>query len=397
MKTLQLQDDLFWIGAIDADLRIFDIIMCTEFGTTYNAYLLRGSEKSALFETVKLGFADDFFGELESLANPAAIDYLIVSHTEPDHAGSVERLLAINPNLTIVGTRAGIGFLEQIVNRKFQSIVVKDNDTLSLGNKTLRFFTLPNLHWPDTMFTYIQEDDTLVTCDAFGAHYAHEGILRSTVKNEADYLRAARYYFAMILSPFKHPFMQRAIDRVKDLPLKMICTGHGPVIDCCIPDLLALYQTWCEKAPKTKKRVVVPYVSAYGYTASLAASIAEGILNAREIDVHLYDMTSADPDVVLQDMETADGILMGTPTILSDALQPILALTLRMHVPVFSGKKAGAFGSYGWSGEGVPNLIARMRQLGLKVADEGFRIRMKPTEEDLANACAYGHEFARSL
>ncbi len=397
MKTLKLQEDLFWVGAIDADLRIFDIIMRTEFGTTYNAYLLRGSEKSALFETVKLGFADDFFAELESLTSPAAIDYLIVSHTEPDHAGSVERLLAINPNLTVVGTRAGIGFLEQIVNRKFQSIIVKDNDTLSLGNKTLRFFALPNLHWPDTMFTYIQENDTLVTCDAFGAHYAHEGILRSTLENESDYLSAVRYYFDMILGPFKRPFMQRAIDRVKNLPLKMICTGHGPVLNCRIPDLLALYQAWCEEAPKAKKRVAIPYVSAYGYTAALAASIAKGVLSDGNMDVDLYDMGRADATQVLRDMETADGILMGTPTILADALEPILALTLGMRVPLFSGKKAGAFGSYGWSGEGVPNMLVRLRQLGLKVPEEGFRVRLKPTEEDLSNAFAFGLAFAQSL
>ncbi len=397
MKTLQLQKDLYWIGALDPDLRIFDIIMRTEFGTTYNAYFLRGSEKTALFETVKAGFADGYFEALNDLGGTGKADYLIVSHTEPDHAGSVERLLDANPGLTVVGTRAAIGFLEQIVNRKFPSLIVKDNDTLSLGDKTLRFFALPNLHWPDTMFTYVEEDQTLVTCDAFGAHYAHPSVLRSAVTNVDGYLSAAKYYFDNILGPFKRPFVQRALDRVRDLPLAMICTGHGPVLDSHIPELLALYQSWCEPPAKTKKSVVIPYVSAYGYTASLAGAVAEGIRGAGDIDVRLYDMTQADAADVLADMAGADGILFGTPTILGDALAPIMALTAHMPPPVYGGKRGGAFGSYGWTGEGVPNLVARLRQIGIKVEGDGFRVRFKPTEEDLRAARAYGEAFAEAL
>ncbi len=397
MDTLKLKPDLYWTGVLDPNLRTFDIIMRTEFGTTYNAYLLRGSQRTCLFETVKAGFAGEYFAALRTLCDPTQIDYLIVSHTEPDHAGSVEALLALNPGITIVGSTAAIGFLRQIVNRDFTSRIVKDGETLSLGNKTLQFHLLPNLHWPDTMFTYIQEDKALVTCDAFGSHYAHPGVLRSTIRRDADYLSATKYYFDNIIGPFKRPFMQKALDRVASMPLDLILTGHGPVLDSHIPQLLALYQAWCIAPKKEKKRVVIAYVSAYGYTRSLAEAIGRGVADGGAAEVQLYDMVDADPAKVLADMETADGILLGTPTMVGEALPPIWDLTSRMVACVYGGKRAGAFGSYGWSGEGVPHLLERMRQLRLKIADEGYRVRLKPTGADLTGAFDYGRAFGRSL
>ena len=168
MKSLKLAEDLYWVGVIDKDLRVFDIIMETQYGTTYNAYVLKGSEKTVLFETAKVGFKDEFFTKLKEVVDVKDIDYLVVDHTEPDHSGSISRLLDENPEIIIVGTTAGINFLKKIVNREFKSMIVKDGDKISLGNKTLEFMPLPNLHWPDSMFTYVHEDKLLVTCDVFG-------------------------------------------------------------------------------------------------------------------------------------------------------------------------------------------------------------------------------------
>ncbi len=398
MKTLALQPNLTWVGVQDPNLRTFDIIMRTEYGTTYNAYLLRGEEKTVLFETAKAKFADAFFEKLASVADPASIDYLVVSHTEPDHAGSVERLLDMNPNLTVVGTVAALNFLKQIVNRDFNSKVAKDNDTLPIGGATLKFLALPNLHWPDTMFTYIEERGLLVTCDAFGAHFATEGVLRSAVRDGTEaYLAAMRYYFDMILGPFKRPFVVNAIERVRGLDVRMVLTGHGPVLDNGLSEVLPLYEKWCEAPEKTKKRVVIPYVSAYGYTRALAGAVAAGVRAAGDIDANLYDMETADASAVLSDLEHADGLLLGSPTILGDALAPILCLTTRICCPIHGGMRASAFGSYGWSGEAVPNLLERLRQLKMKVADEGFRARFKPTDADLTAATEFGLSFARSL
>ena len=181
MNALKLNDSLYWVGVLDHDLRVFDIIMHTEFGTTYNSYVLKGSEKSALFESAKEVFFEDYLETVTQITPVENIEYVIVDHTEPDHAGSIAKLLDINPNIKVVGSATAITFLKHIVNRDFYSVVVGNGDSISLGDKTVRFYSVPNLHWPDTIYSHIEEDNVLVTCDSFGSHYAHNGILRSTV------------------------------------------------------------------------------------------------------------------------------------------------------------------------------------------------------------------------
>jgi flavorubredoxin/NADPH-dependent 2,4-dienoyl-CoA reductase/sulfur reductase-like enzyme len=393
MKALQLKENLYFVGVQDPNLRVFDIIMNTEFGTTYNSYLLKSTEKTVLFESAKAKFSSEYIKALEDLVDPKSIDYLVVSHTEPDHAGSIELLLEINPNLQIVATATAIGYLKHIVNRDFYSIPVKEGATISLGDKTLQFYPVPNLHWPDTMFTYIVEDETLVTCDAFGSHYSHEGILKSTVTDETGYLRATKYYFDNILGPFRNPFLLNALNKIKDLPLKWILPGHGPVLDTGIDTVMNLYREWSQPAePKAFKKVVIPYVSAYGYTKVLAEQISKGITDSGDIEVTAYDMVESDPGVVTQALGSADGFLFGTPTILGEALKPIWDLSTNLYPPIHQGKLAAVFGSYGWSGEGVPHLEERLRQVRLKVL-EGFRVRFKPNDNQLTDAYEFGYNF----
>lgn len=392
METLELKKNLYWTGIKDKDLRVFDIIMETEFGTTYNSYLIKGSEKTALFETAKFKFFDTYLEELEQLVDINKIDYIIVDHTEPDHAGSVEKLIEMNPNIKIVGTAVAISFLKNIVNRDFYSIAVKENDTLSLGDKTLHFMILPNLHWPDTMYTYIAEDKVLVTCDSFGSHYTFDGVLRSQVTDEDGYMRALKYYFDNIIGPFK-PYMLKALNRIENLDIDMICTGHGPVLDCNIQEIMDTYRQWSTVInPNQQKTVVIPYVSAYGYTAEIAEEIAKGIRESGKIDVHLHDMVTSDKDEVLADIGFADGILFGTPTIVGEALKPIWDLTTSMFACTHGGKLASAFGSFGWSGEGVSHIVERLKQLRMKVVD-GLKIKFKPGKNDLIEAYDYGYDF----
>lgn len=397
MKNIQLTKDLYWNGVIDKNLRVFDILLKTKYGTTYNSYILKGSEKIVLFETAKVGFKDEFFKRLESIVALKDIDYLVVNHTEPDHSGSIERLLADNPDIVIVGTITAITFLKKIVNHDFKTMVVKDGDVLSLGNKTLEFMPLPNLHWPDTMFTYLREDDILFTCDVFGSHYSDPVMLRSKLTNEQEYLEAVKYYFDNIIKPFANPYMTKALTRIADLPVKMICTGHGPVIDSKIKQAIADYQTWCKLPLKSvNKLVVLPYVSAYGYTKSLAQAIGEALTASKGIDVEYYDMVECDQATVLDRMMLADGILFGTPTMVGDALKPIWDLTTSISSVNYKGKLMSAFGSYGWSGEGVPHIIERLKQLKGDVID-GYRVRFKPTDEEFVAAAEFAKQFAKRL
>ena len=392
MKALKLRENFYWTGIVDANLRVFDIIMYTEFGTTYNSYVLKTGDKTVLFETAKEKFFDDYLEKLKEIIDVESIDYLVVEHTEPDHAGSVERLLDLNPGMKIIATGCALGFLKEIVNRDFTGIRISDNMTMKIGDRTLRFLFVPNLHWPDTMYTYIEEEQILVTCDSFGSHYGLDDVLLSKVTDWEGYMRATKYYYDNIIGPFK-PFMLKALERVRELDISMICTGHGPVIDDKIDFILNTYEEWSTVVnPNLKKTVIMPYVSAYGYTKSLAEKIAEGIRASGDIDVRAYDMVEADQAKVLEELGFADGILFGSPTIVGEALKPIWDLTTSIFAGTHGGKLASAFGSYGWSGEAVPHLIERLKQLNMKVT-EGFRVRFKPDENQLQEAFEYGFNF----
>ena len=252
---------------------------------------------------------------------------------------------------------------------------------------------VPNLHWPDTMYTFIEEEQILVTCDSFGSHYCLPEVVSTEIRCEEDYQKALKYYYDCIIGPFK-PFMLKALDRVEKMDISMVCTGHGPVlVGDRIKAVMRQYREWSTVVnPNPGKTVIIPYVSAYGYTKALAEKIAEGVRDSGDIDVRSYDMVEADPAKVNEELLFADGILFGTPTIVGEALKPIWDLTLSMFPATHGGKYAGAFGSYGWSGEGVPNITARLKQLKMKVS-EGFRVRFKPSEADLVSAYEYGYQF----
>lgn len=393
MESLKLRENFYWTGIVDDKLRVFDIIMYTEFGTTYNSYVMKAGDKTVLFETAKAKFFDEYLEKLKELTDVSKIDYLVVSHTEPDHAGSVEKLLEINPGMKIIATGCAVSFLKEIVNGEFTAIVVKDNQEMKIGDKTLKFLVVPNLHWPDTMYTYIEEEQILVTCDSFGSHYGFHDVLVSKVTDQEGYMRATKYYFDNIIGPFKS-YMKKALDRVRNLDVSMICTGHGPVLDAKIDFMLDTYEEWCTVVnPNPRKTVIIPYVSAYGYTKQLAETIAKGIEESGDIDVRCYDMVEADQAKVLEELGFADGILFGSPTIVGEALKPIWDLTTSIFAGTHGGKLASAFGSYGWSGEAVPHLIERLKQLKMRVPDEGFRVKFKPGEDNLIDAYDYGYNF----
>ncbi len=392
---MELKKGIYWTGILDRNLRVFDIIMETEFGTTYNSYVVKGSEKTALIETAKARFCDEYLEKLQNVTKLSEVDYLVVDHTEPDHAGSAAKLLELNPSIEVIGTAGAINFLSQIMNKPFKSHAVKDGEEISLGDKTLKFMLVPNLHWPDTMYTYIPEDKTLFTCDSFGSHYCCEGVLRSRVENETGYQRASKYYFDNILGPFKS-FMNKALDRVEQLDVNMICPGHGPVHDTGLQDLMDTYRAWSRvENPNSRKTVVIAYVSAYGYTGEMARAIGDTI-REQGIDVHTYDLVTSDCSGLSQDLLYADGILLGSPTILGDALKPIYDLSATMLPTIHGGKQAAAFGSYGWTGEAVPNLTQRLQQLKMKVSD-GLRLRFKPSEEELEQCREFGRSFAEKV
>jgi flavorubredoxin len=397
MLSKKITDDFYWVGNLDPDLRVFDIVMRTEFGTSYNSYVLKGTEKTVLFEAAKERFFDVYMDKINEITPFEDIDYLVVNHTEPDHTGTIERMLELKPDLKIIGTMGALNFLKEITNRDFSGQAVKDGDTIDIGGKTLKFIIAPNLHWPDTMFTYIPERSVLVTCDCFGSHYSDENITNDNLANYEDYMKAAIYYYDMILSPFKGD-VRKALEKIKDMDIQVIATGHGPVITENPGKIIKLYGEWSSpRNPNQRKTVIIPYVSAYGYTKILADKITEGIKAAGDIDVRLYDMVDADFEKVMLEIEHADGFLLGTPTIVGEALPPIWNIAAALNTKIHGGKFASAFGSYGWSGEGVPHIMQRLEQLKLNLFGEGLRFRFRPSDVQQNAAYEFGYAFGSSV
>lgn len=396
MSAIKAMDDLWWVGVEDHDLRVFDIVMHSDWGTSYNAYAVRGTEGVALFETVKEKFFDEYLANLKEVCSLDEVRYIVVDHTEPDHSGSLEKLLELAPNATVVGSATALTFLKEIVNRPFASRAVKDGETIDLGGRTLTFLSVPFLHWPDSMYTYIPELGALFTVDSFGCHYADDRVFNDLI--DGDFTEAYKYYFDCIMGPFK-PFVLKALDKIKGLDIRFIGNGHGPVLRADIPKYLEMYRAWATPVvkPADERRVAIAYVSAYGYTKQLAGVIADALAEGGVKHVELYDLVEQDLETARAAVQSADGFLLGSPTLVGDALPPIYEMLVGLNPIIHKGKPAGAFGSFGWSGEAVPKLTAQMQAIGLALPVEGLKVRFKPSEAQLAEARQFGLNFAAAV
>ncbi|MFB3896587.1 MAG: FprA family A-type flavoprotein [bacterium] len=385
--------DIFWVGALNPDLRWFDVVMHTPHGTTYNAYLILG-EKIALVEQVHARFTDVLIDNIRQLIDPAKIDYLIVNHTEMDHTGALVKVLDLAPNAQVVSTKVAATFLKKIVNREFRSIAVGDGDTLSLGNKTLQFISVPYWHWPDTMFTYLVEDKTLFPCDGFAAHYCDERLFNDLVP---DYTEDFKYYYDSIMRPFR-PKIAEGVEKIKDLDINLIGTSHGPIVRTDPRKYIQLYTDWAKSVPAAgKKNIVIFYVSAYGNTKKMAEEIAATINDSNIATAKLIDAKTAAVDDVRSDLESANGIIFGSPTFTGDALKPVWDIISLLGTVSAKGKPVAAFGSYGWSGEAVSLLEERLKGMKMKVAIPGLKANFVPNQTELDKCREFGKSFMAKI
>jgi NADH oxidase (H2O-forming) len=392
----KLKDDLYALIAKDFSLRQFDVSMYTEYGTTYNAFLLKGSKHTVVFDGYKQPFIDEYIRDLKSLVPIEKIDYLIVQHTEPDHSSSIIKVLEIHPDITIVGSLMAITMVKELVNRPFKSLIVKDKDTLDIGGKTLIFYVLPNIHWPDTMVTYCQDIQTVFTCDFFGSHYASEANLLSEVKNYEYYKKAFFNYYQSIMFPFPS-FVNKALTQLQSLSFDMIATSHGPIIDQDIDNKFADYFYWSKVITKeSPPLVIIVYASAYGYTKLLAETIKEQ-LKLENLNVVSYDLAITDYREIYNRLMSASGLLVGSTTIVQDMVPPVADFLSRLTPSRHSHIPASSFGSYGWSGEAVNHILQRLTQLRYKINDQGFKIKLYPSLQQLDACRQFGKQFAQSV
>ncbi|HWP98002.1 MAG TPA: FAD-dependent oxidoreductase [Syntrophomonadaceae bacterium] len=402
MIAIVIKNDVYWVGVRDPELRIFDAVMTTDIGTSYNAYLIKGSDKTALIEVCENKFFNQYLDNVKSVVDLADIDYLIMNHTEPDHSEAVAKLIDLLPNLTVLGSPTALSFLREITNKKFTSREVNDGDRLLLGGRTMRFINAPFLHWPDTIYTYLEEDKILFTCDSFGSHYPDERLFNDLM--ESNFITPYKEYFDAIIGPFK-PYVLEALDKIKDLPLEVVAPGHGPVLRRDIDRYIDLYRQWSTRgiaSASSKPKIVLAYLSIYGFTKMLADSIVEGINSIGDFEIKSYPLIVDkldDPellDQVAEDLLDASAFLIGSNTVNGDALPPVWKLLSRLSPISHGDKVAMAFGAYGWSGEAVPSIENRLRALRMQVIP-GLRVNFKPGEGNLEDAFKLGMDFARAI
>jgi flavorubredoxin len=391
---VEVTKDVQWIGILDYDIVTFDVVMETKYGTTYNSYFI-DADKKTIIDTSKEKFWEEYHKKILAVTDPNEIEYIVVNHTEPDHSGNLRNLLKIAPNARVVGSTNAIRYLKDMIGPDFPHEVVKHGQSLDLGNKTLQFIGAPNLHWPDSIYTYLKEDQLLFTCDSFGCHFCHEEMFDDRVGNFDD---AFKYYFHVILKPFSK-FMLKAIERIEPLDIQMICPGHGPILRSEWKKYVEISRQYSLDAVEypEKKRVFIPYVSAYHKTGGIAEKIAEGIRATGDIEVVVQDIETTSLGELDEQIARSSAIIVGSPTINQNILLPIYKLFALINPLRDKGKLAGAFGSYGWSGENKQMIETNLKNLKLNLLEEGIFVKFTPDAEDEEKCLQFGRIFGNAL
>jgi flavorubredoxin len=399
-QAVTLSERVHWIGALDPSLRTFDIILKTANGTSYNAYLVRGTEGVAIIDTVKENFAGDFFARLESVARYDEIKAIVLNHLEPDHTGALPELMRRAPQAQLYISQKAQSMLKALLKQDvFDFTPVMTGNQVSLGDRTLTFLHTPYLHWPDTQCAYLEEEKTLFSGDVFGCHFCDSRLFNDEV---GDFRFSFEYYYAHIMRPFKE-YVNRALALIEPLlPLNKILPAHGPLLRDQPQRYVQRYRELSTASLQSEisageKTLLIFYISSYGNTRRMAEAIYEGAMAVEHVRVSLYDLEGSEIAPFVDLIESADVILFGTPTINGDAVKPVWDLLSSLAVINLKSKLGGVFGSYGWSGEGVKMVEDRLRGLKLRVPIPGIRIKLIPTEEEIQICREFGRDMARDL
>jgi flavorubredoxin/flavin reductase (DIM6/NTAB) family NADH-FMN oxidoreductase RutF len=373
IQTVEIALDTIAIRSLDWDRDRFDIEFSLENGTTYNSYLIKG-EKTALVDTSHGKFRQLYLKRLKTLIDTTQIDYLVISHTEPDHSGLVKEVIQLAPQVTVVASKMAIQFLENQVHLNFNRQIVKNGDLLDLGKgHILEFVSAPNLHWPDTIFTYDSATQTLFSCDGFGMHYCSDATFDEDLSVlDAEY----QTYYQCLMAPNARSVVS-ALKRMENLgQIKTIANGHGPILRHHLKEMIDRYRRWSQIEAKAETLAVVFYTSNYGYSDRLSQAIARG-LGKTGVAVEMVDLRTAEVQQIHKLVGTAKGIVVGTPPAL-DAMA--IAAVDSILGAAKMGQKIGLFESYGGDDEPIDSLIGQFKNLGLSEAFPPIRIKDSPTE-----------------
>ncbi len=392
----QITDKVSWVGVEDWDLATFHgRELSTYRGSSYNSYLVK-DQKTALIDTVRQPFAAEFLTQLRQGIDLSAIDYVICNHSEPDHSGALPALMREIPGKPIYCTAFGAKALQGQYHQDWNYVTVKTGDRLDLGQNQLMFIEAPMLHWPDSMFTYLTGEGILFSNDAFGQHYATEGLYNNLADQIELYGEAIKYY-ANILTPFSS-FVTKKINEILsfNLPLNMICPSHGVIWKDNPGQIVELYLNWANNYQENQ--ITLVYDTMWNATLMMAEAIAEGISMADpSVMVRLMNSSIRDKSDIMTEIFRSKAILLGSPTINNGYLYSIAGILEMAKGLKFKNKKAAAFGSYGWSGEAVAQLTQGLKDSGFQVVNDGLRMLWVPDEAGVAACREFGARFVQAL
>ena len=359
MKARKIREGIYWMGAVDWDRRLFDSLIPLPDGTSYNAYLIQGSEKTALLDTVDPSMTDVLMFQLESVPR---VDYVVAHHAEQDHSGALPRMLEKFPTAKVVTTPKGKGMLMDLLlipEEKF--ITVGDKETLSLGNKTLEFIHAPWVHWPETMLTYLREDRILFSCDFFGSHLATSDLYAT---EEARVYKAAKRYYAEIMMPFRKA-IEKNLQKLEGYEMELIAPSHGPIYHR--PEfILKAYQDWVFGPPKNI--VILPYISMHGSTRKMVEYFVEALIE-KGVGVKQFNLAATDIGELAMALVDAATLVVGTPMVLTGAHPNVVYAAYLANALRPKLQFASIIGSYGWGGKMLDQLVGMLSNLKVEILE----------------------------
>lgn len=394
--SLNVKSNIYWVGKIDWELRRFHgDEYSTHRGSSYNSYLIK-EDKVALIDTVWKPFAKEFVEKLANEIDLNKIDYIIANHAESDHSGALPELMRIIPDTPIYCTNNGVKSLKGHYHQDWNFNVVKTGDKLSLGQKELIFIEAPMLHWPDSMFCYLTEDNILFSNDAFGQHYASEYMFNDLVDQNELSNECIKYY-ANILTPFS-PMVSKKIKEVLsfNLPLDIICTSHGIIWRDKPEQIVEQYLQWADNYQENQ--ITIIYDTMWSGTRVMAENIANGIKETdKEVNVKLFNLAKTDKNDVITEIFKSKAILVGSPTINKGILVSVAGILEEIKGLKFKSKKAAAFGCYGWSGESIKIISESLNSAGFEITDDGIKVLWNPDDESTTKCTEYGKKFVANI
>jgi anaerobic nitric oxide reductase flavorubredoxin len=394
MPPIEIKPDIYWIGVNDRTTDLFEGLWpITQEGVSYNAYLIN-DEKKAIIDLAKALKTDEFFSQIDQVADISKLDYVVVNHMEPDHSGVLTTLRRIAPQATILGTEKTRAMLESFYGITEGVQIVQDGESLPLGQHTLQFVYTPFVHWPETMVTYDASEQILFSCDAFGSYGAFRGaIFDDECTDPVFYEREALRYYVNIVAVFSKPVL-RAIEKLAGVPISVIAPSHGLIWRKNPVRIVELYKRWAEYATgPTEVGITLLYGSMYGNTEKMMNAVAQGI-SEEDVPVSIFDVTHTHVSYILPSLWTQSGVIVGAPTYEGSLFPPMVQVLEMAAVKKIQNKKVARFGSYGWSGGAQRRFESLIEPLKWDLTDS-FEFVGSPMEEDLKRGEELGARFAQ--